>query len=357
MKLKIHRGVMITGILTSLGGCDADGPTISLSEPQTESQGGLGVAKPFHDFGTRLATGQTLSHVFTLSNPSRAPIQLISAEPLTPCCSTIGRFAGAIPSGGTVELPVTLTLGQSSERKTVSFLVRTDRPESSTVTLSVGVNAVAAHEAIRGESALLRLLAGKSRAILFQIVARRQGDEGLSFPTLVEPTAPITAAFTGPRREVVTKEGVLEVSQTLNVMIPALNEPGSHVAQLAFRFPEGSSRTLDVRWEVKAAFEVVPPVSLIENDLKNVEQVVTVVSHDGPFQLLEIEAPRFVKGEILTRGSHERHRVRLSFDPSQIETEGTEPRRVAHARIVTDHPASGNLRWSAMLLKPERRGP
>lgn len=78
------------------------------------------------DFGVMLSSGQTLKHVFSLSNPTNHPIQLVKAVTFTPCCAAIGPLPGLIPPGKAVHVPVELWTENKEGGLRATFAVEVD---------------------------------------------------------------------------------------------------------------------------------------------------------------------------------------------------------------------------------------
>jgi hypothetical protein len=82
-----------------------------------------------HDLGIVLSRGQTIKHEFRLVNSTDRPVRVLDAQALMPCCSEVTAVPSSIPAHGEASLAVRFKPGFQSGRKSVGFLVRTDRAE------------------------------------------------------------------------------------------------------------------------------------------------------------------------------------------------------------------------------------
>ncbi len=193
-----------------------------------------------HDFGTILASDQTLHHDFIIKNPSDRPIRLLRGMALTPCCSSIGPLPEPVPPHGQSKIPVTLKAGHRSEAKAARFLVEVDDPKEPVRVFALRARNVSAFEVGQSGGSSTTLPLGQAGKQVLRVTTRRKGTEGRNPPERVTVASPLVAVFDGYISTKIRDNDLVESTRLAVVTIPAGQPPGLHRDEIRFGWPDGS---------------------------------------------------------------------------------------------------------------------
>lgn len=302
------------------------------------------------DFGSVLAHGQILDHVFMIANPTRRPIRLLKAEARTPCCSEIGPLPEWISPEGEAQVPITFKPGYQSGRKRVEFVVQTDSPERPIWRLVVNAALVSELEVttLDGSDTVLPLGHGGSQSL--QILCRRIGDDGRGSPISIAAASPLVARFSGPATERLFPDGHIEATRKIVVDLPRAAESGVRQADLEIHWPGGKTWRHPVLWRVEPLIEAIPSGLVATSSRERVEQEIVLQSRDRSFRVLGASSPLIAERFHPPAGSEQSHQIRLVLDPARAT-----PEVGSDVIITTDHPDQPTITLSILVL-PMTRG-
>lgn len=113
-------GLLLVGCSSS---ADPEKPSAAVSmPPQVSEEPPLDSQE--HNFGTILAEGQILTHVFKLANASAKPMRVVNAVAQAPCCSRFESVPRVVPAYSDAPIKVNLKAGAVSAEKVVTFSLR-----------------------------------------------------------------------------------------------------------------------------------------------------------------------------------------------------------------------------------------
>jgi hypothetical protein len=300
------------------------------------------------DFGPILARGQTLRHIFTLTNPTERPIRLLKAMVYTPCCSAVEELPRTIPSGGEVKVPVILKPGYQSGRKRVEFAIATDAEDRPVWRLALDARLFSEWEVDPVGESGLKIPVGQAGTRTFRIVCRRKGDEGRRSPESIEAREPLQASFDGPAAEQEQPDGLVEATRDVEVSIPATEETGLRQGEILFRWSDDHRERHIVTWEVTPHIRATPSGLMIKPAGGPTTQMVSVASDDRPFRILKVVGPLLADGIETSTDPGRSHRLRLSINPAKAITGGA-----SDIYISTDHPGQPTVTLSVLVMPAE----
>lgn len=329
-------------------GCSYSATPGDTDSPHREA----GPRDPVHDFGTVLASGETLlQHKFVLENPTDRPIRLEASAALTPCCSTIGPAPETIPAHGSIQVPVSFRPGRQADRKRVEFLIRTD--EELSPIWRVAVVASVVHElATRVErESDLELPVGRTGRQIPTIACRRLGDAGRGEPVSVQAFESLAAGFVGSAETLKLPGGIIETTRRVEVTLPASSRDGNSRGQVTFRWENGQSWDCPVTWRVRPLISALPAgISLKPGGQSS--WTVLLRATDRPFRVCGVDGPACLDSwERTSAETATLHTVILRFDPDKAR-----PGEVANIRFLTDEPDQTEVLVSVLATKMDGSG-
>lgn len=292
-----------------------------------------GASERNFDFGTILASGQSLEHRFTLVNTGSRPLRLLTAEALTPCCSSIDPVPESIPAGGSAKVAVKLRPGYQSGPKRVQFVVLTDRDDDPAISLWLSATLTSALDVEFDDTAAAATLAvGKAGTLKGRVIGRRTGKDGFSAPSSLSINAPAKARFVGVEIGRLLDNGFHETVREIEIDLPASREPGTKSAELrlAWDKPSRDDRRAIV-WSVTPALRATPPALVLDrNSTGSASREVVIRSTGTAFHVLGVEGKAIRRGLRLPSEAATLHRLDLPLDRDATG--------ISDLRILTDHP-------------------
>lgn len=346
---------MFYALLIIVAGCSPTEPepdlTAILGDGAVEARPADQEALEF-DLGSVLARDQTIRHEFALTNHSERPIRLGKVTVKVPCCSSVGRMPDSIPARGEAVVPVLLKAGHISERKRIGFEIDTDSASQPGRTLWLTARFVPAWEVEPvGEVGPAPRL-GQAGLRRFRVLCRRKAGEGLRGPSAIASSGPIRVEASGAGSEVEGSDGLIEESREVAVTLAAQAGVGAYHGALLLRWPDGSSRTHEVRWEVRPSLRLTPAAVVLKPSQGPTPTTLTIASDDRPFRILKVAGPLIAGDVALPAGAGLRHTVRVAIDPSRLAA-GVGP----EIEVVTDHPDQPTVTLGVLVLPPEKGRP
>ncbi len=327
-------------MLALIGACGPASSPTALIEPPAPAAPRPGPIEPEHDFGTVLATGQDLHHEFELHNPGPRPIRLVSAEALTPCCSSVGPLPPTIEPGGTARLPVVLQATRQAGLRRVEFVVRTDDPVNPGWVVAVRSLLVPDFEfdLVSGEPTVLL---GEGMRRTYRLTSRRP-EANTAGASTVEAAGLESARFIGPALE--RRNGPLAESvQEIEAVLPPSATEGMQRGDLIIRWDDGSERIETVTWSVAPVVRI-EPTSLLLGASDEPTREVTLRSAADPVRITGIRGPARLVDSLPT--SAERvHVLKLAVDTSRLA-----PQSAADVVIELDHPIQRSVTLTVLGL-------
>ena len=245
-----------------------------------------------HDFGIILATGQTLSHQFCLSNSLNRPLQILDARALTPCCSTIDPLPKAISAGASIRIPVSLRVGRATGRKSVRFSLRTDDPIH-----PIRVFALVA--SLRGEVEIeeldttgLTLQIGEPGHRVLEVVSRRVGNVGQGPPSELRADGGVSVKFTEEFTGESAGSGLTESVRRILIDIPPSPVAGMKSSSVEMTWASGLKLSHHVTWKVEPRITAHPSALILKTARE--ESHVLLLKSANPFRVMEIRGESLV---------------------------------------------------------------
>jgi len=298
--------------------------------------------------GDVVGVGQTIRHEFELRNPTDEELRIVHAQPLTPCCSSIGDGPNVVPPRGSIRVPVTFKPGYVDQTKQVEFVLRTDSQAAPIYRFVLAANVISSFgvERIEGQPAskASATVSGPSRpspdetdeepARLYRVTCRKVGSEGLEPPERVETDDGISAVFLDDAT--VERDGdMIEFTRTLRVAMEQAEDPGFYKRWVRLHWDDGSTREFPVAWTIAPHVEA-KPAALVFNSAAQLEseREIEIVSRSDPFRVVEVDGPLQAEptGVPSDEPAHAQ-RLRVAFDPEAFELGP-----VTTLRLLTDHP-------------------
>ncbi len=306
------------------------------------SQAKAGEGEGEFDFGTVLASGQTLEHRFRITNPGSRPVRLLKAEAQTPCCSSIGPLPESIPAGGSAEFPVQLKAGFLTGLQRVNFFVLTDSEARPIIPLVLSATLHSAIEVEFSDGTATSLPAGRPGILKLTVTCRRKGKEGYGTPSKISTTSPAKGQFVGDPIAKQLVDGINQVERQVEIDLPGSSEPGVKTVGLFLAWAD-QDRT-DKRtftWSVTPALRVTPPAFVLKATADKPVREAIVRSTGTPFRILRVEGRAIGPGLVVPTTSATEHVLSLPLDPSVVG--------VSDVRIHTDHPGQPTVKMSVLI--------
>ncbi len=277
-----------------------------------------------YDFGTVLAHRQMLEHEFRIRNLSNRWIRVLTAEALTPCCSSIGPLTKSVPPDGEAVVPVKLRAGTISERKGVAFVVTTDDPDRPEIDFFLSADFVADWEVDPGESSPTVLRPGQTGEKRLRLIARRLGALGRRLPHEISATRGVAVRKEGAAFETDGESGLVREEQIVTLVFPASEVSGARACELVARWPNGESSSWPFYWTVRPTVVVEPSAITFGRGESIVERVVTVHSNAEPFRITAIEGASLCPPVPCPQTRSKSFQLRLRFDPGRCKATSAE---------------------------------
>jgi hypothetical protein len=303
-----------------------------------------------HDLGPVLARGQTIRHDFTLRNPSDRPLRIVGAEALVPCCSAVGPLPESVPPHGEIAVPVVFKPGFQSGRKQVGFVVKTDdtlRPVRPFTFLAFLIPETEVHVLDGSDRAVSVGSAGQQT---LRIVCRRIGKQGRGIPITVRASTPVQVKFAGTEIERALPDGTIELTRTLTVDLPALDSAGLMRSDVVFDWPDGFSKTYQVKWKVSPRIQSIPAATVILPGPPSKHYFI-IKSEDKAFRITKLTGGDARLLGTLPTLPERHHKICLEIDPQklprgkavdiEVETDNPAQPRVVLSVLVTGSPSGG----------------
>lgn len=301
-----------------------------------------------HDLGVVLARGQTITHQFTLNNPSAQPLPILGAEPLTPCCSSIGPLPESVPARGSIDIPITFKPGSQTGRRQVTFVVRTGDSANPTRLFTLLASLVPEVEVELLDNSDTSLLLGQTGKQRLRVTCRRAGDEGRGAPTKVQGEAILAATFAGPSVEDSHPDGTIETVRQIDVTLPAESSIGAKRAQLEFTWPNGAAHIHTLGWVVKPCIDATPSAFVLAHgDVSQTTRTIVLTAQDRPFRVRSIEGAILARPCDFQEGFARTHILKPTFTDLTSTGAGT-----SDLVITTDHPLQPVVFVSILSLSP-----
>lgn len=339
-----HRLIAKIIALVSLVGCGTPpgGVSHSLVDDAVDPRDAWGERE--HDMGVVVARSQTLTHAYTLRNPTGRVVRLISAQAMTPCCSSVVELPTSVGPGELLPVEVRVKLGGESGPKRFEFAVVTADPDVGPIYLGLEATLVAGFEASLSNDDVPLSIGQEGRRVI-TIITRRQGSETADLVEAVAVAPPLSASLAGRLESTQVGADVVETRQTVVVSIPSSRDPGRGWNEVTLRRRGGSEHVLTLTWDVHAGVRVSPSSLVIGADEATERQVV-VASTIGPIRVTSIA------GELLASTSTPmpsspaaEHTVHLKLDGSRRP--GTTSSEI---EIETDLMAQPKLKVTILIL-------
>jgi hypothetical protein len=321
-------------------GANGDGP------PGIAESSGVDSDVVGDELGVILARGQVIHHSFVVSNQSNTPLRILSVQPLTPCCSSVGGLPESVPAGGRVEIPVRFLPGTQSGQKRVEFLIRTDRANRPFERLALSATLVSEVELVALPESDGDLLIGRPGRQRIRVLCRRRGEEGRSAPASMTVPPSASARFVGPPAESVGPGGFMEAVREIEVELPAENTVGPRQFEISLHWADGQERPHVVRWVVRPAIKAAPEGLVLEaSDHEQVRDVL-LLSEGRPFRITGVSGQSLAVEVRATPSPSQSQRVHLVLNPKSRGAGGLED-----LRITTDHPDQPTVLVSVLVRK------
>jgi len=301
-----------------------------------------------HDFGSVLATGQTLRHEFVFKNSGDQPIRLLRATAFTPCCSAIGPVPESIPPEGEARVRVSFRPGYRSGSQAVRFALETNLRDQPIRILVLRSRLFSEWEAVPTDDRPLSLPVGATAKWLLRVTCRCRGSEGLRLPEGVTAGGLVEARFVGPGAAEQHPDGLSESTRTVEVAIAATRRTGTQRGEIAFRWPNGGRRTEVIHWETTPLVRISPSSIVVDGARPLTEHRLVVTSTDRPIRMLKVASPLLARPVDCSSAPKRTHDLLVSLDVSRTGTGA-----VSNVVFTTDHPQHPELTLS--ILAPPGR--
>ena len=300
------------------------------------------------DLGPLLARGQTLTHEFSLTNPSTRPIRILRIEALTPCCSTIKERPDVIAPGGSGILRVEFRPGFQSGRKVVEFVICTDDPTLPSRRYGLAATLVGEVEIVVKDldSTLPPGVAGRQT---YRALCRQAKGEGRSLPRAIVAGTRTMARFTSEGRTV-ERDGVIESERefVVDLLPDAISGTKRDAVRLEWR--DGLDWTCPITWNVRSRVSATPAALIVRrSDLE--PKKVLIHAEDQPFRVLKVGGNDWASCDLhLPTAEAKSHILAIRVDAAKWP-EGS----VRELTIECDHPDGRGIPIS-ILVPPSSKG-
>jgi hypothetical protein len=300
-----------------------------------------------YDFGTVLSNGQTVKHIFTVTNSTDIAVRLGHGVALRPCCSTIGPLPDGIPPHGKVEIPVSFKVGHSSGFQGVEFLI--DRGERvPPLRFALRGWLLSAWDVVPLDGSSVSLPLGEPGNQFFRLIARRRGSEGLGFPEKVTVEPPLKVVLQDQVVETARKDGLVEATKGMELRLPPKRQLGLQRSEILFQWTDGRTESRLVSWEVTPRLKVTPTGLYLPASAGALLQTVAIVSDGRPFRVIGVRSSLLAEKVVIPQDSQRRHILTVPLDLTKADKN-----QVEDILIQTDHPDQSTVSISVLILQPD----
>ncbi len=347
---------MRAGILLILGfgaaGCSNPEPDISaVLAVGTQAEQGEDQESAEFDFGPVVARDQTLRHEFPLANRSDRPLRIRGAKVNVPCCSSVGKLPETVPPGGVATIPVFFKAGHAAERKRVSFDIGTDSPSRPVRTLTLTAEFFPDWEVEEIGPSSGALGIGQASKRRLKITCRRKGGEGRRLAPEVTSSPNLRIGPTAEEGEFEGSNGVIEATKEFEVVLAGQAVPGPQLGTIAFRWPDGSMKSHEVRWEVNPSLRLSPPAFALPASDQSSTIAVVIRSDGRPFRVIAASGSLLNGAPRLPDDAKQVHHLALNLDTTKTAPDGKN-----EVKVVTDHPDQPTLVLPVLIIPREKGG-
>ena len=341
---------MLLGSSLVAGGCSSPEPDLSKVLDVRERTGQDEEQEPSEfDFGAVVARDQTLRHEFQLSNREDRPLRIRVAKVNVPCCSGVGKLPEEVGPRGVATIPVFLKAGHIPERKRVTFEIATDAPSEPMRTLTLTAQFFPEWEVAEVDVPSETAAIGRASKRRLKVTYRRKGGEGRKPASDLSATPNLQVGPNAEEGEFEGSNGVIEATREFDVTLAGQPQPGPQLGSIAFRWPDGSTRTHEIRWEVKPSLKLSPAAfALPASDQPS--SITVVIQSDGrPFRITGVTGPLLAEAPSLTVEAKLTQALSMKLDTARTAPDGKN-----EVRIVTDNPDQPTLSLSVLIIPGEK---
>ena len=299
------------------------------------------------DLGAVLVHGQTLTHTFTLENPTKTTVRLLKAVALKPCCSAVGAIQDSIPPGGSAQVPVRYKPGYQGGLDHVSFEVETDSATWPVLRLSLTARLYLDWEIQPVATESYSVPIGRMGQQTLRVTCRRGREEGLALPDEVVTAKPLSAHWSEEVVRTEPSDGLVEASRELRLTLPASATTGPQRGELSFQWASGLKKLYTVGWMVSPLIRASPPGLVLEQADGDASRTVRLVSAKRPFRVKSVTCPLLAKGVELPSEPRREHLLRIDLSTRKLA-----PGKVSSLEIRTDDPDQPQLVLSILVVPP-----
>lgn len=292
-----------------------------------------------HDLGVVLADGQPFAHTFPVVNQCADRITIEHVEAMAPCCSVVLATPAAIRPGATGAFTFAYTSDGRSGAKRVEFLAYTTHPAIPRLKFVLAVDARSAWEVVPVGPPPDRVALGEPYRREYQVTARGRANADPLLPDTLDISPALAARWLDRAQPIQpARSGLTEATRRLMVDSTGSDEPGYHSAEVRFRWTDGRTRSLPIRWEVEPNITVSPAGLALSRQDPPKEVTVAVMTRRDPFRIRSVTGRPLLKVPAIPAEPTTRQFLHLTIGPDQLEP------GLAEILIATDDPHQPTIR-------------
>lgn len=300
-----------------------------------------------HDFGVVIGRpGLKLSHTFPLVNTTQRTIRLLRAVNRKTCCGELNFTPTTLLPGQGAGLEVIFKVGEASSPLSHVAVVETDDPEYPTRSFLTFARPLPRFRVAPDDSRPRSVAPGGMARVNYVAYEYGTSQEPPSKLDAAVVSSDVKATWSGPPRDRILAESVIERSRPLLLELVASGAPGERYSTL--RVSSGSEMlgAASLRWQVESAIQASPSALLIDRSSSGSARPVSLrLNGDRPFRVTGVtSALPGIEGRSLEDDTRATHVIKVSLGSDRSAAE-----RWGELTVKTDHPGQPVVKVAVLI--------
>lgn len=302
-----------------------------------------------HDFGTVIGSpGLKLTHKYPLKNTTNKPLRIIQAINQKPCCGDVELNPGIIQPGESVDLLVTIRVGENTEPLSHLAIVQTDSPQFPTREFYTFVKPHPRLLMEQDSDSIPIVFPGESKRQRFTVRAFGNTETSPIDLNSIEIVSDEAVEWVEPVQEAQNKTGLSEFTRKFDLILKNSENPGLKTTSINIKQGKNVLLGKNFQWEVAAILKTEPKALFISMIDGNNPHKVSISATDGyEFEIKNIQSShsnvKVVEPQKIKSASHE-----VNIDVGKISSSDN---RVGTIEFETTHPRQAVVRLGFFITE------
>lgn len=249
-------------------------------------------AERVHDFGTVIGSpGLKLTHKYPLKNTTNKPLRIIQAINQKPCCGEVELNSGIIQPGESVDLLVTIRVGENTIPLSHLAIVQTDSPQFPTREFFTFVKPHPRILIDQDSDAIPVIFPGETKRQQFTVRAFGNTETSPVDLNSIEIVSDEAIEWVEPVQEAQNKTGLLEFTRKFDLILKNNGKSGLRSTSINIKQEKNVLLGKNFEWEAASLLKTIPKVLFISMKDGNKSHKVSINAIDGnKFEIKKIQS-------------------------------------------------------------------